>query len=376
MQIFIEIVKRFFHLPIGLEPAFLPQSARGSSARLYRRGGLRPPGLEGGLHRIKRQGYSGGNTGGAIEPFSRTPEPQQANCGLCEKNCPLSAPACRKGLALASGGDRRTLMDAHSTQAEKQFSSQDLIAAFRRAVRLMKRGLPHHHGFSRPSQGRALSILREKGSVSRKELMELLDLRSGSMSELLGKLERQGLVSRRPDENDKRGFIFSMTEEGRANAPEHGKWLAEHADVLFSSLSDEERQQLGGILGKLADAWEAAFGDEGPDHEHGRGRGGPHGHGPHAGHGRERRHGPAHGHPHEHERGPHGRGRGRRDFYDPRGEEAGPMGGRGPHGGYRGHGKGPGKEENLRDAPEGRAFSKEGGHADEKNEHSDDHEEK
>lgn len=145
------------------------------------------------------------------------------------------------------------------------------------------------HGLHHPAQGRILSILKEKGSMNRKELLELLDVRSGSLSELLGKLERHGFISRMQDENDKRGFVILLTEEGGAMVEEHDKWRTELADTLFSPLSAEERDQLGGILAKLADAWEEASngaGESSPENRCGQGRSGMGGRGRGRGHGR------------------------------------------------------------------------------------------
>lgn len=139
---------------------------------------------------------------------------------------------------------------------ENDSNSLNLGMLFRRAARFMLRGHHHRHGMVHPAQGRILFLLKEKGQMNRKDLLELLEVRSGSLSELLGKLERQGYITRIRDEIDKRGFIVELTEKGAEIVSEYETWAQEKSKVLFSSLSDEEKQQLGDILTKLAKTWE------------------------------------------------------------------------------------------------------------------------
>lgn len=171
----------------------------------------------------------------------------------------------------------------------------DLGLLFRRAARLMLRGHHHHHGPVHPAQSRVLALLRERSPVSQRLLMEELGVRSGSLSELLAKLERHGLIERTRDEEDKRGFVISLTAHGDALVAEHALRERELSAALFAPLDEEERSQLRALLQKLTDAWERERGGEDCDHprhggrhgccRHGRDHG-HHGHGcPDGGHG-------------------------------------------------------------------------------------------
>lgn len=136
--------------------------------------------------------------------------------------------------------------------------NEKLLSLFRQASRLMTRGRRRPEGIH-PAQGRILFILAARGSMSRREMIELLGLRSGSLSELLNKLEKSGYIARRRDEDDKRGFILEVTEDGRAVVSGHENWRRTMSDRLFAVLSEEEGRQLGIILTKLAAAWEMSF---------------------------------------------------------------------------------------------------------------------
>jgi DNA-binding MarR family transcriptional regulator len=96
----------------------------------------------------------------------------------------------------------------------------------------------------------ALARLSDQ-TVSQRRLASELGLSAGTVSLRVDRLTERGLTARRPDPRDGRGALVSLTEPGRelfeAAAPEH---LA-NAQEVVAGLSDEERAQLAGLLGKL-----------------------------------------------------------------------------------------------------------------------------
>jgi DNA-binding MarR family transcriptional regulator len=133
------------------------------------------------------------------------------------------------------------------TQAEK------LFMLFQRGAILVGRGQPQHSGGGH-GQGYILSLLAES-PLSQKELLEKLGVRAGSLSELLGKLEHAGFITRSRDENDNRVVNVAITEAGKKFASQHRGNRAEAAEALFAALTDEEKTTLSGLLEKLHDAW-------------------------------------------------------------------------------------------------------------------------
>jgi DNA-binding MarR family transcriptional regulator len=89
------------------------------------------------------------------------------------------------------------------------------------------------------------------GNVSQRRLAADLGVSAGTMSLRLDRLERLGLAERRPDPDDGRGAVISLAPRGRelfeACAPEH---LA-NARELLAGLAEDEREELGRLLGKL-----------------------------------------------------------------------------------------------------------------------------
>lgn len=189
----------------------------------------------------------------------------------------------------------------------------ELGMLFHRAARLLARAY-HRRDHAHHAQEHVLGIVRERGSITQAELLEILDVRSSSLSEVLAKLERAGLITRERNEADRRGFVISPTDKAAGQEGEQGGMAG--VSPLFACLDDAERAQLAGLLRKLTANLEDDPLCHGECHGHGHGPGHAHG----MGHGRGCRH--EHG---------LGRGHGGHEFGDHEhgGPERGGRGGRG-----------------------------------------------
>lgn len=105
---------------------------------------------------------------------------------------------------------------------------------------------PREHG-----RVRLMNMLKENGELSQKEIAEKLDIRPQSLSELLVKMESDGFISRRQDKDDKRVIVVALTEKGEEQLVVLRQANREHAERLFSPLTDEEKDALIAILKKL-----------------------------------------------------------------------------------------------------------------------------
>ena len=160
-------------------------------------------------------------------------------------------------------------------------SNAELAGLFRLASRLMARA-SHRRDFSHHAQHQVLSILLDNGPMPQGELLEILDVRSSSLSELLRKLEDRELILRERNPEDRRGFIISPTDQARALAPDNG---GDNTDALFDCLDEAERGQLRTILGKLVASLREDPATGGPGRGFGRGGRGGRGNGPGGGKG-------------------------------------------------------------------------------------------
>ncbi|MPM46938.1 Transcriptional regulator SlyA [bioreactor metagenome] len=157
---------------------------------------------------------------------------------------------------------------------------RDLLEKINRLETLLHRyqGYRCRNGepFANPlrGQGRVLSILKMMSKISQKELAYLLDMRQQSLSELLQKLERSGLITRIPSEEDKRVYTITLTERGKSFSDHMGD-METGADNVFDCLSKEEQEKLREFLDRLADSLDrkmkAEVRDEDPMEGHGFG---------------------------------------------------------------------------------------------------------
>ena len=93
---------------------------------------------------------------------------------------------------------------------------------------------------SRDGQRRVLEILMDRGSLSQRELMELCEIRSGSLSELIARMESGGYIVRFPNPRDRRTLDVSLTEAGLVAA----QALRTRRQDLYEGISQEDQKTL------------------------------------------------------------------------------------------------------------------------------------
>lgn len=113
-----------------------------------------------------------------------------------------------------------------------------------------------HRSEGKFSQLRILTLIADRGGeISQRELMEILAVRSASVSEILAKVEAQGYVERRRSEADRRNMDVFLLEKGREAVRAGMLQREEMIREAFSGLTAEEKKELSLLLGKLLDDW-------------------------------------------------------------------------------------------------------------------------
>ena len=112
-------------------------------------------------------------------------------------------------------------------------------------------GLQDHSAYR--GRGRVLSILKERPEISRKELEGQLNISRQALNELLGKLEKGGLVVRTPSETDRRVMMIRLTEKGRVAAVESDEGIHPLTGLL-SCLNEEEKASFSDYLDRILNA--------------------------------------------------------------------------------------------------------------------------
>lgn len=114
----------------------------------------------------------------------------------------------------------------------------------------------YHFLGRRRGQGRILRLLNEYGELTQQELQCKLGIQSGSLSEILSKLEAVEFIRRERDDADKRRVIVSITDKGLEDLRQHEILRLKRQAVLYDGLTAAEQEEMIRILMKLQKNWE------------------------------------------------------------------------------------------------------------------------
>ena len=101
-----------------------------------------------------------------------------------------------------------------------------------------------------PQQGQLLCLLMSK-PYGMGELGEVLGLAKSSLSGLVDRTARRGLVRRETDPSDSRAVRVELTEEGGRLAGEFYAETCRRVERLPSGLADDERETLADLLSRV-----------------------------------------------------------------------------------------------------------------------------
>lgn len=120
-----------------------------------------------------------------------------------------------------------------------------MVAQKRFAERIESLGL-------NPRMWGALNVLDAEGAITQHALCQGIGIDPSSMVSTIDELESKGLVERRRHPSDRRAHALHLTTKGRQTLT-RGRELARRAqDELLAPLDEEEREQLHGLLLRLA----------------------------------------------------------------------------------------------------------------------------
>ncbi|WP_433260130.1 MarR family winged helix-turn-helix transcriptional regulator [Actinosynnema sp. CS-041913] len=105
------------------------------------------------------------------------------------------------------------------------------------------------HGLT-PQQGQLLCVLMVQ-PYGMGELSTMLGLAKSSLTGLVDRTERNGLVRREPDPQDTRAVRVALTPRGSRLAEEFYTETCRRIDELPATLAPAEREALAGLLGRV-----------------------------------------------------------------------------------------------------------------------------
>ncbi len=105
----------------------------------------------------------------------------------------------------------------HANAKQETAVSDEVLVSLRRiiqAIDLHSRQLARQHGITTP-QLLILKQIQSEGSISVSRLAEQVSLKQATVTDILNRLERKGLVRREKDQRDRRKVLLQETDAGR-----------------------------------------------------------------------------------------------------------------------------------------------------------------
>lgn len=102
---------------------------------------------------------------------------------------------------------------------------------------------------------RIFTVLNKQKELPQRELQELLGICSGSLSEILAKMEADGFLEKAKSRTDGRQLNLRLTESGKREAAALEKDYQRKVKTMVSCLSEEEQESLLKMLETLVKYW-------------------------------------------------------------------------------------------------------------------------
>lgn len=128
---------------------------------------------------------------------------------------------------------------------------RDLVYALRRCFRF----LHNRSEGGKDSRLRVLRVLHRHQQMTQRQLLDHMAIQQSTLSELLKKMEEDGLLRREPCPEDRRQVLLCLTEAGCDQLEQmEARELTRNVQYL-QVLSWQERETLLALLTKLDAAW-------------------------------------------------------------------------------------------------------------------------
>lgn len=99
-----------------------------------------------------------------------------------------------------------------------------------------------------PAQMHTVEVIGHNQDLRMKELAERLGVTTGTLTVGVDKLEKMGLVERKPHQKDRRSWLIVLTDEGKSMYEQHHKFHQEFTDEISQDLNCEQIKTLSGYL--------------------------------------------------------------------------------------------------------------------------------
>lgn len=108
------------------------------------------------------------------------------------------------------------------------------------------------------SQLPVLIVLKQGKALPQAELARMARVEQSSMAQLLNRMERDGLIERLPDPDDRRSRLIRLTELASRRMLKGKAIMDATVKIALEGLTDAEIERLGQIMGRINENLERA----------------------------------------------------------------------------------------------------------------------
>ena len=102
-----------------------------------------------------------------------------------------------------------------------------------------------------------LRLLSQKGTATPTELARHTGLTSGATTAMLDRLEKAGLIERRPNPDDRRGTLIAPEQSSSEKMAGWFESARKAQDALMSTYSESELEIIADVFERFAKLWDA-----------------------------------------------------------------------------------------------------------------------
>ena len=102
-----------------------------------------------------------------------------------------------------------------------------------------------------PAQMHTIEIIGHRKNLRMKELAERLGVTTGTLTVGVDKLEKLGLVERKPHDTDRRSYFVVLTDQGEKMFEEHHRFHEAFTREISTELTNEELETITKLLDKI-----------------------------------------------------------------------------------------------------------------------------
>lgn len=101
------------------------------------------------------------------------------------------------------------------------------------------------------AQGRILYVLWQADSVPVVELSKKTGLAKTTLTSMLDRMEKKGLISRNYDKDDRRQIRIALTEKSRELSDKYDEVSGKMSEIFYKGFSDSEIEQFENYLTRI-----------------------------------------------------------------------------------------------------------------------------